>query len=158
MDMDKSMNPRVTPMSTHVSAQDLNDILHGEISAVEAYKQVSEKVKDDPEAYRLREFRNDHDEAVRYWTREAKNSGTEPTGTSSVWGTVVETFVGLSKLVGEQNALRALKKGEEHGLSEYKSMLDGDTLTLAQKEQVRRVFIPRQQSHIESINALLKVH
>ncbi len=158
MEMDNTINSTSTPMTTRVHAQDLDEILRGEISAVEAYEQVEEKVRKDPEVYRLREFRNDHAQAVRYWTEQSSSSGMKPEESSSIWGTAVEAFVGLSKLVGEETALRALKKGEEHGLSNYKSMLESEGLTNAQKTEIRNRFIPRQEAHIESINALLKLH
>lgn len=158
MVMESSTMPTPTPSTTRVHAQDLDEILRGEIAAVEAYRQVEEKVKKDPEAYRLREFRNDHAEAVRYWTEQSTSSERRPEESSRIWGTVVEAFVGISKLIGEETALRALKKGEEHGLSNYKSMLESEGLTSAQKMEIRRTFIPRQEAHIESINALLNLH
>lgn len=153
-----SMNKTTRPLNSAARSGELDEILRGEISAVEAYEQVEAKVKSDPEAYRLREFRNDHSEAVRYWREQSASSGIKPEDSSSIWGTAVEAFVGLSKLVGEETALRALKKGEEHGLSNYKSMLESEGLTNSQKMQIRNTFIPRQQGHIESINAILKMH
>ncbi len=158
MVMDNTIHPTTPPSTTRVHSQDLDEILRGEISAVEAYRQVEEKVEGDSEAYRLREFRNDHAEAVRYWTEQSNSEQRDPEESSRVWGTVVEAFVGISKLIGEETALRALKKGEEHGLSNYKAMLESKGLTNAQKMEIRRTFIPRQEAHIESINALLNLH
>ena len=135
---------------------DIDEILRGEISAKEAYQQVLEKVEDDPEAYRLNQFKLDHENAVRFWKKQAKQTGVIPEKSSSIWGTVVETFVGASKIIGEETALRALKKGEEHGLSHYQKMLESDMLTDFQKSEIRKTFIPRQSRHIESINTMIK--
>lgn len=136
---------------------DIDEIIRGEISAVEAYEQVMEKVKDDPEAYRLRQFKLDHQNAVQYWKKEEKISGKIPQMDSSVWGAAVEAFIGVSKLIGEETALRALKKGEEHGLTNYEKMLTSSRLTSYQKEEIRKTYIPRQKRHIESLNALIKL-
>jgi hypothetical protein len=137
--------------------EDINEILRGEMSAVEAYRQVEKKVDDDPESYRLKQFRLDHENAIQYWKREAKEMGKIPEPSSSVWGLVVEAFVGASKLMGDDTALMALKRGEEHGLANYRAMLNSEMLTNRHKEEIRNTFIPRQRRHIESINALLKM-
>lgn len=135
----------------------IDEILRGEISAVEAYEQVMDKVKEDPELYRLRQFKLNHENAVQFWKKQARISGKIPAKKSSVWGSVVEAFVGISKLIGEDVALLALRKGEEHGLSLYDEMLKSNELSAFQKDEIRKVFLPRQQRHIESISALLKI-
>lgn len=141
----------------NIKNEAIDEILRGEISATEAYEQVMKKVTDDPEIYRLRQFKLDHENAVQYWKKEARISGKIPEHDSSIWGTVVEAFIGTSKLIGEETALRALKKGEEHGLSNYEKMLESDKLSRLQKDEIRKTFIPRQMRHIESIKALIKL-
>lgn len=136
---------------------DLNEILRGEISAVEAYEQVLEKVNKAPETYRLREFHDDHEEACRFWREQLQLRGSLPSQSSSIWGTVVEAFVGASKLLGEETALQALKNGEEHGLNEYKKLLESKELSSLQKNMIKERFIPMQERHIDSINALIKM-
>lgn len=135
---------------------DIDEIIRGEISAVDAYEQVMDKVTEDPEAFRLNQFKLDHENAVQFWKKEARANGRVPETSSRVWGTVVEAFVGSSKLIGEETALKALRTGEEHGLSNYEKMLESDRLSNFQKSEIRNTFIPRQQRHIESINAILK--
>lgn len=136
----------------------IDEILRGEISAVEAYNQVLEKIELDPEIIRLEQFRDQHLHAVNYWQRQAKREGKIPEKSSSVWGTVVEAFVGVSKLLGHDAALKALKAGEEHGLKNYEDLLEDRNLTPMQKREIEECFIPRQISHIESIEAILKTH
>lgn len=137
--------------------EDLNEVLRGEISAVEAYTQVMEKIESAPESYRLRQFKLDHENAVKFWKKQAKIMGKIPSNSSSIWGKVVESFVGISKIVGEEQALKALKKGEEHGLSLYEDLLKSEQLTSFQKDEIKNSFIPRQKRHIESINAITKI-
>tara|TARA_R110002073_G_scaffold250311_1_gene413043 strand:+ start:78 stop:584 length:507 start_codon:yes stop_codon:yes gene_type:complete len=137
--------------------KDLAEILRGEISAVEAYRQLEARLDSDPEIYRLRKFKMDHEKTVDFWKKEARINGEIPPSSSSIWGIVVKAFVGVSKIIGEEVALNALKKGEEHGLSTYNSMLESKTLTKFHKDTIRQKFIPMQMQHIESINALLEL-
>lgn len=139
-----------------ITNKDIDEILRGEISATEAYSQVLESISDDPEVYRLVQLRLDHENALMFWRKEARMSGKIPESTSSIWGEAVEAFVGVSKLFGEDTALLALKRGEEHGLSSYESMLESELISSFQKEEIRNTFIPRQRRHIKSIDNLLK--
>lgn len=144
-------------LNTEKSNPAIDEIIRGEISATEAYEQVMDKIKDYPEKKRLKEFYSDHDEAVTFWKSQSRIQGKVPEKSSSVWGTVVEAYVATSKLIGADAALKALKQGEEHGLSNYEKMLKSDGLTNLQKIEIRNKFIPRQKRHIESLNALIKL-
>lgn len=135
----------------------INEILRGEISAQEAYDQVFDTIKEDPEIRRLEQLRADHRQAVQYWKNQAHSEMSSPEQTSGVWGTAVEAFVGVSKLLGQKAALKALKQGEEHGLNNYKKMLKRDELTAVQKNEIRNNFIPCQQQHISTLNSLMSM-
>lgn len=146
----------ITPniVTTEKASSDINEIIRGEISATEAYEQVMEKVTDFPERKRLKEFYSEHNKAVSFWRAQSQDE--VPEKSSSVWGTVVEAFVGTSKILGEDVALKALKTGEEYGLSNYEKMLKSDELSAHHKLEIRNKFIPRQKRHIESLTALMK--
>lgn len=135
----------------------INEILRGEISAKEAYDQVFDAIKEDPETSRLEQLRADHNQAVRYWKDQAHTQMSYPEQSSGVWGAAVEAFVGASKLLGQRTALAALKKGEEHGLDNYQKMLNRDGFTVAQKDEIRNRFIPSQQEHIATLSTLMKM-
>jgi hypothetical protein len=137
---------------------DIYEILRGEVSARDSYEQVLEKVTKDPESNRLREFMSDHENAIIFWKEQIKVSGEIPKETSGIWGTVIEGFMGVSKILGADAALMALKKGEEHGLSTYTEMLKSEKISPFQKNEIRNIFIPRQMRHVESISAILKMH
>ena len=139
------------------SNQDLTTILKGEISAKEAYDQVMSQVDDSPEIERLKSMKKDHEEAVKFWKKQSRVKGNVPTSSSSIWGTIVKSFVGTSKILGDEKALEALKRGEEHGLSIYKDMLKSDLISDLQKVEITYRFIPNQKKHIESVNALIKL-
>lgn len=140
--------------NSKLTNESIDKILRGEFSAMESYEQLMEKVNDDPEIERLEQFRDDHKKAASFWKMQVKREGKVPENSSSIWGKVVETFVGASKLAGNTAALKAIKKGEEHGLSLYEDMLNSDDLTPSQKVKITQEFIPNQMKHIESINAI----
>lgn len=144
-----------SPEFGKVTNRDIDEILRGEISATDAYSQVLDIVDDSEEAYRLKQFRLDHENAISFWRKQARVTGKIPETSSKVWGEAVEAFVGVSKLLGEETALLALKKGEEHGLSHYENMLNSVLISDFQKDEIRNTFIPRQKRHIQKIEALI---
>lgn len=133
-----------------------NDIIRGEISAEEAYHQVLSGFEFLKGRQRLRDFLKDHHDASVFWKNEAKKEYEKPVDTTGLWGVVVESFVGASKMLGLESALDVLKKGEELGLRNYKSMLEIDELTTYQRDKVRDILIPRQKKHIETLSAMIK--
>ncbi len=145
----------ITPQTEAVSA--LNHILRGELSAVEAYKQVLEKIEAAPERKRLMEFITDHLKAVDFWRAQVEKCNGEPEKDSGSWGFVVEAFVGTAKIFGNESALNALKKGEEHGLSDYKDLLESKALTTDQKNYIKYTAIPNQERHLVSIKAMAEM-
>lgn len=136
---------------------ELDEILRGEMSAVESYRQVMESLKKDPEVQRLRTFLDDHQKAVDFWRSQSIKENVLEEEDSGVWGKAVKAFVGTSKLFGSTSALAALREGEEYGLSEYKDLLHSDAMTMQQKEEIRKHFIPMQEKHIDSLNAMIKL-
>lgn len=152
------MNTTTIGEGEHYKNESINEILRGEISAAEAYDQVFETLDSDVEKSRLNEFRQEHLACVDFWKTQAKMDGTMPETESGIWGKAVEAFVGTSKLFGNTTALRALKEGEEHGLKNYKDLLKREDITPLQKDQIKRQFIPTQEKHINSLNAMIKMH
>ncbi len=132
-------------------------VLRGEISAMEAYAQVMESIKGDPESERLQEFLRDHRQAVEYWKDQVDNTNIESKVESGPWGAMVEAFVGSAKLFGNKAALLSLQEGEEHGLREYREMLDSADVPPDDKAYIREVLIPNQERHINSIKAMINM-
>ena len=141
-----------------VATDAMNTLLRGEISAVEAYKQVIEKLADDPEHTRLLEFLKHHEKMVAYWRGRVTEKNMAADDSSGPWGYVVEAFVGVAKLFGDTSALKALKKGEEHGLQEYYNFLENEYVSKEDKRYVRNEVIPALEMHVSSITAMTKMH
>lgn len=135
----------------------MEDILRGELSAIEAYQQVMETVNDNPEVTRLTEFLADHREAASYWKKKVRVEHETPDSMSGAWGTFVQAFVGSAKLLGNTAALKALKEGEEHGLNQYENLLAEDDISAVDKDHLRKVLIPNQKRHINNIDAMMKM-
>lgn len=157
MNTNKRVDTNLSPESMDLTNESIDKILRGEYSAIESYNQVMEKVDKDPEIARLRKFKADHKKAADFWRSQIRRQGKVPAKSSGVWGTVVEAFVGTSKLIGNSTALKAIKDGEEHGLKLYEYMLKSEELSPSQKAKIKQEFIPNQMQHIETINAITKL-
>lgn len=154
--LNRKNTPMLDPELNDLSNEDIDKVLRGEYSAVQSYKQVIDKIEEEPELQELEKFKIHHDLAVEFWKSEARVEGKIPEATSGVWGKAVEAFVGTSKILGNTTALAALKNGEKHGLETYTEMLDSVNLTVAQKGKIRDTFIPKQLEHIKIITAMEK--
>jgi hypothetical protein len=134
---------------------DIGEIIRGEYAAIEAYRKVEKKIQTNPEAYRLNQFREDHDNASLYWRIQAKEVGSSLDNNFGAWTTFVNAFIETTKILGNKSALWTLKQGELHGLYLYKKMLSSNEITERRKEMIRKIFIPRQKRHINCLDALL---
>lgn len=134
----------------------LQKILRGELSAIEAYDRVIEKFG--AEQYRvvelLKSLVQDHEEAAFDLKQILRNEGVEPESDSGAWGSIVHAVVISAGLFGEAGALRALKRGEEYGLEQYKDALEEDRVAHS-KDYIRFRSIPTQQLHIDRLSAFL---
>ncbi len=136
--------------------EDIDEILRGEMSAKDAYEQVIAEVHSTQELEKLIQFKSEHEKAVIFWQNQARFNGSLPNIDPGIWGSVVDTFIGISKIAGEGPALMALKKGEEYGLNLYKKSLKSKKLSTNQKRYIREEFVPKQRRHIEIINAMIE--
>lgn len=133
----------------------LNELLKGEISATETYRQALEKVGDVPGASELRKNYTDHENAVATLRDLVMKNGGQPEISSGAWGAWAETVVGSAKLLGDKPALKALKEGEEHGHKEYQEALENKNVPTDIKDKIRSTFVPAQEQHIRAINKLM---
>src|SRR5262245_7696827 len=115
----------VQPSGAEEGAKVLDDLLRGEISAAETYKQALSWVREQrkPEAFDIRSIELDHGDAIRALRRIVLRSGGKPSDSSGPWGIWARTVEGTAKMLGEKAALKALKEGEEHGLKSYERAL-----------------------------------
>lgn len=137
----------------------IDSICRGEISAIEAYEQVIEKLDKSVEIKKMiKDFYSDHKYALQFWKAQSLKNDHDPQDSSGVWGKTVEAIVGMSKIFGEVAALKALLEGEEHGLKEYQSMLESPVLTQEQRDEIIEKFIPCQKRHIHRLDSLIRAH
>jgi len=133
----------------------LNQLLRGEISAVETYDQAIEKLAGKPVASRLGRFRDDHAHAVTTLRNEVGQRGGEPTTTSGSWGTFAGAVTGAAKLLGPETVLATLKKGEEHGISEYEEALAKDGVSDSCKTMFRTQLLAKCREHAAELDGLI---
>jgi hypothetical protein len=135
----------------------IEGVLRGEISASETIEQVCEEVDDGPMKSRLLSLKADHNNAISFWQQQLKREMSRVEVDSGIWGTTTKAFVGASKVAGNVGALKALKVGEEHGLNQYKALLNSEDLSPLHKAQIRNKFIPNQERHISTLKAMIKM-
>ncbi len=136
----------------------MNELLRGELSAVETYQQVLEKVRGEPEGDQIQKILNDHMSAVATLQEHIRMFGDKPEETSGAWGAFAKTITASAKLFGDVAALKALKEGEEHGMKEYRKALNDEGLAPMCRQMIISTFMPRQADHISVIDRLMKTH
>jgi uncharacterized protein (TIGR02284 family) len=144
--------------TTTESTSTLNSLLRGEISALETYGQVLEKLKHEsaPGVETFHQLRGDHRDAAEALQRFVHVRGGEPSRDSGPWGTFAKAVTGTAKVFGNTAALKALKEGEEHGEKEYKDALDDQSMPAEARSLIRDTLLPRQRQHVATIDRLMK--
>ena len=141
--------------STEASAATLNDILKGEISAVETYVQALDRYGGEPGSAELLKIKDEHIAACNALRRLVHFEGKNPETHSGVWGSWAKAVEGTAQTLGKAAALKALKEGEEHGLREYENALEEDTLDSEAEDFARSVLIPQQKAHLASLDRMI---
>ncbi len=132
----------------------LNSLLRGEISATETYVQALEKFANDPAEPSLHRLRDDHRTAANTWRQHIHQFGGEPDQGSGAWGAFAKATEAIAKAFGKTAALKALKEGEEQGLSDYEQTLKKEDLPM-ECQQLIRTLIPQTQEHIRMLDNLM---
>lgn len=102
----------------------LNELLRGELSAVETYDMALPLITEDPAALSdLRACRSSHLDRVALLRKAVLQAGGEPIDSSGAWGAFARVVEGGAKALGATTAVKTLEKGEEHGLREYEELL-----------------------------------
>jgi Domain of unknown function (DUF2383) len=129
----------------------LDELIRGEIAAVKSFDTVLAKVTDPTEKSTLEELKKDHAQAVVALKKYAHGDVLENTKNAGPWGTFATAFAGGASLFGDKAALKALKIGEEHGVSEYNEALADDSIPSELKNLIRAELLPNQHRHISTI-------
>ena len=130
------MKPYAQTLLATRSLDALNALLKGEISAVETYQQaLSTFGNEAPEE--LRSCLLSHQARVQQLTVRVYDLGGKPAEGSGVWGAFARMVEGGAALFGRKSALSALEEGEDHGLIQYRALLedlDADSRFLVEDE------------------------
>jgi hypothetical protein len=137
-----------------VSVEVLNELLRGELSAVESYDRALPAVEDKP-ALRtdLQECRASHELRVERLRRAIADVGGEPVRASGAWGLFAKAVAGGARALGWKTVIMTLEEGEEHGLAEYEDVMP------RLDEPIRRLVSTQlypEQQHTHSVLAALK--
>jgi uncharacterized protein (TIGR02284 family) len=101
------------------SEEQLNNLLQGELSAVETYNMALEHVKTPETAKILSECRSCHADRVAELTQFVTSLGGKPATSSGAWGSFARLVEAGAVVLGEGSAVGALKEGEDQGLDTY---------------------------------------
>ena len=116
-------------MATRIRRDDaavaaLNELLRGELSAVETYDKALPAVEDQPALREnLRACRTSHELRVETIRRAIVDIGGEPVHASGAWGVLAKTVAGGARALGWRAVIAALEDGEDIGLTEYEDTL-----------------------------------
>ena len=108
--------------------QKLNDMLQGEMSAVETYNQALKKVDDPSIRAELTEAQQCHLGRVQTLQEKVIEAGITPAKTSGAWGAFAKTVEGGAALLGDRAAVSILEEGEDKGLKDYKNLLNDTSM------------------------------
>lgn len=105
------------------TVQALNNLLQGELAAVETYNEALPVLRASSGAGQLDECQASHQRRVLALRAEILERGGEPATTPGAWGTFAKLFEKGARALGPKMALNALEAGEDHGLKEYAGIL-----------------------------------
>jgi len=131
-----------------------NSLLRGERSAVETYDKAVEKYNSEPSAPALRKLRQTHSRAVGLLEENVRSMGGTPDTDSGAWGTFANMVQSTANLFGEDSAVSALQKGEEHGKNDYQDALDNDDVLPGCKDMIRTHLLPGVLTNISTLETL----
>jgi uncharacterized protein (TIGR02284 family) len=146
-------------MSQSKSVDALNSLLRGELAATETYQQALAKLGDvpaaSPGAEDLRRIHHEHRSAANTLRQHVHKHGGQPDQGSGAWGAFAKAVEGTAKLFGNAAALKALKEGEERGVSDYESALQDPDFPADCKDLVQNTLLPQTRAHIPVLDRLM---
>lgn len=141
--------------TTSSTIESLNSLLRGELAATETYQQAMAQVGNESGALELRQIRDDHRDSANLLRQHVHQHGGQPDQDSGAWGVFAKAVEGSATLAGNAAALRALKAGEENGLSTYEGILKDGSLPADCEEIVRTRLLPQTRAHIATLDRLM---
>jgi uncharacterized protein (TIGR02284 family) len=141
-------------MNRQSTVDNLNSLLRGELAATETYQQTLDRVGTDSEASELRSLHDDHREAANNFRKHVHQFGGKPDQSSGAWGSFAKVVTGTAKIFGKTAALKALKEGEEQGISSYENALKDPDMPAGCRTLIQ-ANMTRGRSHIAILDRLM---
>lgn len=98
----------------------LNELLRGELSAVDTYRLALEKIQDPQIRPTLEDNRRLHALRCDLLKNRILALGGKPDHSSGAWGAFAKLIQAGAKLLGTKAAVAALEDGEDRGLKHYR--------------------------------------
>ena len=134
----------------------VDELIRGEMAAVQSIDQILNKIKDSVEREKLSTIRQDHVRAVDRLKSYSGPGFSSKIDSAGPWGTFAQAFTGGASFFGDKAALQALKIGEEHGLQEYKEALENGDINTELRTVIQSELLPNQEKHLSIINKYLQ--
>lgn len=128
-----------------------NNLLKGEISAVETYGKAIDKFNDEPEIPVLRAIREEHEKAAGLLRNHVLELHGLPETGSGAWGAITGAIQSTVNFFGEGAAVKSLEQGEMLGQKGYADMLEDEEILPAVKRTVRDLLLPMVNRHIKRL-------
>ena len=141
-------------MDQNDTVDTLNSLLRGELAATETYQQAIAKYGSDKGIEDLRRIHVEHREAANTLRQHVHKMGGKPDQGSGAWGAFAKAIEGTAALIGNAAALKALKEGEESGISSYESALK-KTLPEECSTLIGGSLLPQTRAHVPVLDRLM---
>ncbi len=129
-------------------------LLRGELAAIETYSQAIHKFPEDARMGCLNSIRKDHLSSAAALRKLVTDAGGSPSTTSGLWGDFAMVLEAGAALIGESPALAILKRGEQHGVSEYEAAMANPELPDAAKLIIGNELLPPLRAHLLELDRI----
>jgi len=141
-------------MNDQQHIKELNTMLRGELAATETYQQAMAKVGQEPGAATLDTIHADHREIANEFRQHVHRFGGQPDQGSGTWGAFAKAITGTAKIFGSTAALKALKEGEEQGITSYETALKEPGWPAECRTLISSA-LARCRSHVQELDRLM---
>ncbi len=131
-----------------------NNLLRGELSAVQTYELAIKRHPGLATAFDLDRISREHRRSVRILTAVVRGIGGEPTSSSGAWGVFANSAPTAANFLGAQSMVESLRVGEEQSRNDYEDALDAENTTESFKTIIRSDLLTSVEDHITSLERL----
>jgi hypothetical protein len=133
----------------------LNKLLRGELSAIETYQMVIDKLAGDPSLDKLRALQDEHRKSAEELRSHLKTHDAATSDSSGAWGDFVKALEGAATHLGRMATLLILRQGEETGLEAYEGALYSLDLNADCRPMLTELS-SRQREHLHTFDSILQ--